>query len=568
MTLTNNMVDNIAPILQVPDNASDYGEFGSDEEEITIIDELLAQATSQTDEAQHAPLIVIGIEDYESPRGVVLPKNLIDTRLHSPEILTEVEILRDKSSGPIDTRQSKTPERELTPPAEPAKPDNRSPLDRFRKPPKKALSVTDLVSPSWCELQYYYVLSKHGRKRRTPAMKQGSAVHQSLENEVHVTVPVETTTKEDTWGLRLWNICQGLKTLRDTGRTRELEIWGTVGGELVNGIIDELSYECPDPKHEESLKTKGQPISELPEYQTSITEYLLAKPEKAANGPQKLKAQQEQQWIYLTDVKTRATPTLPTGSSLRPVIVQLHLYHHMLENLAQGNFSLDQLTERYKLDPNATFSDSFLAQLGNLNQEVFSQESRDEGTSTDPPPSSQDSMDVLLRHNNLSTLWEYMMQQFRQTFLLETDQETTTQTALEPPSSQLSTSDLPPPPAQPTRLSSLLTASYLSSTYKHTPPSPGSSQRILGHKSFQFNPAFLRTYLSESLPWWRGEREAHGVVLQEAWKCHSCDFRHECSWIQEREKLALDEALERKKMREMAGVEGKDAAGGAARSKV
>ena len=56
--------------------------------------------------------------------------------------------------------------------------------------------------------------------------------------------------------------------------------------------------------------------------------------------------------------------------------------------------------------------------------------------------------------------------------------------------------------------------------------------------------------------------------MQEAWKCRSCDFRHECSWIQEREKLALDEALERKTMREMAGVEGKDVTGVAARSKV
>lgn len=379
-------------------------------------------------------------------------------------------------------------------------------------------------------------------------MKQGSAVHQALENEVHVTVPIETVKKEDNWGLRIWNICQGLRTLRDTGRTRELEIWGTIGGELVNGIIDELSYECPDPKYEEKLKSEGQPAAELPEYQTSITEYLLAKPEK--NGSQSMRPSQKhnEKWIYITDVKTRATPTLPTGSSLRPTVVQLHLYHHMLENLAQGNFSLDRLTERYKLDPEETFSDSFLAQLGNLNHEVFNDVSN---SAEDAPASSQDSMYILLQHNNVRSLWSYMMEQYKMFFLLPT-----TDASLDPPpSSQISTSDLPLPPAQPTRLSPLLTASFMSAKYKHA----SGGNRILGYKSFQFNPAFLHTYLSEALAWWRGDRDAKGVVLQEAWKCRSCDFKAECSWIQEREKLALDQALERKKMREMAGVESEDA---------
>ena len=125
--------------------------------------------------------------------------------------------------------------------------DKRSPLERFRRPPKKTLSVTDLISPAWCELQYLYTLSKHGKKKRTPAMKQGTAVHKALEDEVHTTVQVSTTKREDSWGLRIWNIIQGLRTLRDTGRTREFEVWGTVGGELVNGVIDELSYTCPDP---------------------------------------------------------------------------------------------------------------------------------------------------------------------------------------------------------------------------------------------------------------------------------------------------------------------------------
>lgn len=394
-------------------------------------------------------------------------------------------------------------------------------------------------------------------------MKQGSVVHKSLEDEVHTTVRVKTTKIEDSWGLRFWNICQGLMSLRETGRTRELQVWGTVGGELVGGIIDELSYDCPDPKHEENLRAKTTPVAELPEYQTSITESLLARPEKAGSQPVKKEGEPDQKWIYITDVKTRATPSLPTGSSLRPTIVQLHLYHHMLENLVQGNFSLNQLAERYGLDVNETFSDSFLAQLGNLNQDVLSQSSQgsvEEQVLAATTSSSPDSMDVLLQLNTLATLWDFMMTQFKNTFQL--DETPSTRLAHDsdpPPASQQSTSDLPPPPAQPTRLSPLLTASYMASTYKHTPGST-SSKQLLGHKSFHFNPQFLHAYLSEALAWWRGQRDANGVRLEEAWKCRSCDFRHECDWILEKDQQAFDEAMKRKKMRDMAGVEadGKD----------
>lgn len=391
-------------------------------------------------------------------------------------------------------------------------------------------------------------------------MRQGSKVHKALEDEVHTTVPVETVKTEDGWGLRLWNICQGLTSLRETGRTREFEIWGTVGGELVNGIIDELSYECPDPKHKEESKAKGTPVRDLPEYQSSITEYLLAKPAK--NGSQKEPAdpKSEEKWIYMTDVKTRASPTLPTGSSIRPTVVQLHLYHHMLENFAQGNFDLQTLADRYQLDVNEPFSDLFLAQVAELNQEHFSDSSQaftEDQTITGTTASSQDSLDTILKHNTLSLLWQYTMAQLKEAFLPpERNSLQPTVEAAVPPASQQSTSDLPPPPSQPTRLSPLLTVTYLASNYRHSPTASG-KPAILGQKSFQFDSAFLYSYLTESLSWWKGERDAQGVALQEAWKCRSCDFKHDCSWIQQRDQAAFDEAMKRKKMRELAGLEGK-----------
>jgi len=565
---------------------SDYGNFASDPEELEIVDELLSQITTKQ-ALPYPPYIVTDIEDYESPETILLPKNLgfeqpsdsAQSQSDKAECLLDNAFTGGKTAHwarffDTDTDQrlaeARAPQKVTADSSsrarakpEPADLDTRPPLERFRRPPKKTLSVTDLVSPSWCELQYFYTLSKHGRKRRTPAMKQGTAVHQALEDEVHTTIPIQIEKKEDSWGLRIFNIIQGLKTLEDTGRTRELEIWGTIGGEIVNGVIDEVSYECPDPALEQ-LKdgTQTQNQAELPEYRSSITDYLLsaAQKQEASAIENTLPSNTDRttsnetnadRKIYITDVKTRGSPTLPTGSSIRPTILQLHLYHHMLENFVQGNFSLAQLTERHLLDPNETFSDLFIAQIGSLNSDIFQQaSSQEEQPEASQVTSTQYSLDILLRHNNLSSLWEFMISQLRRAFLLPPH----TYMGTAPTSTPQSVADLPIPSAQPTRLSPILTAEYLAPGYKHV---SGTPKKSIGHKSFVFSAAFLKSYLEDSLLWWRGERAAKGVELNEAWKCRSCDFRADCEWIHERDAAAYKQAIERKKMREIAGVEGK-----------
>jgi exonuclease V len=393
-------------------------------------------------------------------------------------------------------------------------------------------------------------------------MKQGTTIHKALEDEVHTTVPVDVTTNEDKWGLRIWNIVQGLRTLRDTGRTRELEVWGMVGGEIVNGIVDELSYDCPDPKLEgeidERYANAQKAKDALPEYQTTITDYLLSsagedrhdssEPEiksPQAMHPPPVPGKPKEKLVYITDIKTRSVKSLPSGASMRPTVMQLHLYHHMVENLAYNNFPLQVLADRYELDINATFSDSFIVQVGSLNQEFFDTVTEQLGASEDKVvasqiASSQDSTDLLLRHNNLASLWNFMIQQFQQTFLLN-PQFSVPGT---PSSTPQSIHDTRTPS---TRLSPILTATYLSSK----------TSELLGSKSILFDASLLKDYLEDTLSWWKGEREARGVELQEAWKCRSCDFRDDCSWIHERDAAAVAEAAARKRVRETAGVEAK-----------
>ncbi|KAL4762606.1 exonuclease V [Aspergillus foveolatus] len=457
--------------------------------------------------------------------------------------------------------------------------DTRSPVERFRRPPNKAFSVTDLISPAWCEVQYWYTLTKHGRKRRTAAMKKGSTIHKTLEDEIYTTVPVEVTTKEDALALRIWNVIQGLRTLREFGITRELEIWGLVDGELVNGVIDQLCYECPDTELEASAASyyaeAAASRAVLPEYQMSLTDYLLSPAQggkrladmsrhevepQAAEDPVSSQSTAELQQlprIYLTDIKTRGSNSTPTvkSSSFRPTLLQLQLYYHMLNRLVlTDDVTIELLASRYDLDHEKTFTDAFICEVGSLNDQFFdavsslefdpdyiptpedaitrqqiSQDtgnpaSRSDDAKLQNPSASQESISVLLAHNNLSRLWKLMKDQLRLTFLPPTLASVSVAPSIP---SEFQPSMLEP---YPTILSPLLTARYISSA-----PTADLHPRVLGSRSFLFDPTSLEAYVSDQMTWWRGQRTPRGVEVMETWKCRICEFQDECEWRQERE---------------------------------
>jgi exonuclease V len=384
-------------------------------------------------------------------------------------------------------------------------------------------------------------------------MRQGSAVHKVLEDQVHTNVPVEVMTKEDGWALRIWNVIQGLRMLRMTGMTRELEVWGVIDGEIVNGIIDQLSYDCPDPELDASAETCYANVktsaSLLPEYQTSITEYFLsptgsgrklsdiAVTAPATAGGSTCQSPASNRRIYITDIKSRGTSSrsVPSISSsgFRPTYLQLQLYYHLLTRLvATEDVTISTIAARYDLHPDQPFSDAFIAQVGSLNDQFFSANSSLEselgdvlpsGAEQQPPivsdwPPSQDSMTILLDHNSLSSLWSLMKSQLRITFL-PSGPDFPLLPSLPPSSSQDTPSTL---------LSPLLTATYVSS-------SSAEAVKYLASKSFFFDPASLSTYLADGMRWWRGDRSARGVQLVDAWKCRICDFRDECTWREEKE---------------------------------
>jgi exonuclease V len=172
-------------------------------------------------------------------------------------------------------------------------------------------------------------------------MKTGSKIHQKLEDEVHTTVPVHIMSKEDGFALRIWNAISGLRCLRETGLTRELEVWGLVEGEVVNGVIDELSYQPPD------ATAKTHP------YYTNKEGLVF---DDCEAGLQ----------VYLTDVKTRSADSLPGVVALRPTCMQLMLYRHLIEKLASNTVDAEVIFARYQLQPLEPLTEQFLEDISDI----------------------------------------------------------------------------------------------------------------------------------------------------------------------------------------------------------
>ena len=375
----------------------------------------------------------------------------------------------------------------------------------------KALSVTDLISPSWCELQYWYSLTKHGKKKRTPAMKQGTAVHKTLEEQVHHTVAIDIQTKEDTWGLRVWNIIQGLRAIRQIGMTRELEVWGVIDGLVVNGVIDELSYVCPDRELEQKTIEGIEVAPPVPANQTTITDFL------SPNGSQNLTSEnygvsgqlrstlKQSPSIYISDVKTRNTASIPKAASFRPTLMQLMLYHRLLSRMVTGDLDTTTLFSRYELQADAPFTDTFIAQISEIFYDAPSDPSQSSQIEADTPDVNNDIMDLLLAHNSLNKLWALMQQEFQATF-----------------------------PQGQKNIGKVLQAEYRSAT----------DGVVMGAKTFLYDDAVLETYLQDEMRWWKGERPAAGVCLEEAWKCGFCEFAEGCDWRMGK----IEEAREKARM--------------------
>ncbi|KAF7347968.1 hypothetical protein MSAN_01748900 [Mycena sanguinolenta] len=257
-----------------------------------------------------------------------------------------------------------------------------SPLHRYR--PGGTLSVTDLISLAWCEVQFDYRMRQKRFRRSADrplpfraesnqeilvqldvtahndeATKRGQFIHKELERELRAEeVELMITSEEEQWAIRLINFLSCLVSLRAEGRAREIPVFGIVHGVVVIGIIDELLVRD---QSEPKTGTKRASDSSLPP------------PKRTYRGPSAPSCQPEPvppsptpspQCIRLIDTKTRRTDSVPSDEDAVPAHLQVMLYHRLLSRLIDTStpFDFSALWTLLGMRAFASFSPTFLRQ--------------------------------------------------------------------------------------------------------------------------------------------------------------------------------------------------------------
>ncbi|KAJ7665667.1 exonuclease V [Mycena rosella] len=255
-----------------------------------------------------------------------------------------------------------------------------SPVQKYRR--RGTLTVTDLISLAWCEVQFDYGLRQKRSRRladRLPSFKlesgkeiivqqdvaarndkttkRGRFIHKELELALQPEeIRIVTTSEEEHWAFRIINFLSSLVALKAEGCVREVPVFGLVNDALVVGIIDELLLREPE------TGTKRTSDSPLPSPKRlcrspSPTELFPAAPAPAPASP-------PQHSIRVIDTKTRRTDSLPSDEDTEPARLQVMLYHRLVTGLMETSAAFDfpALWARLALRPSAPFSGEFLQQ--------------------------------------------------------------------------------------------------------------------------------------------------------------------------------------------------------------
>ncbi|KAF6766747.1 exonuclease V a 5' deoxyribonuclease-domain-containing protein [Ephemerocybe angulata] len=293
--------------------------------------------------------------------------------------------------------------------------EDRSLMEKFR--PSGVLSVSDLVAPTWCEVQYDYGLRqrrsrpvnqrpksfktstgkeitvevKVAAKNDCPDEARAGAVHKELEREIRgEEIRIETRSDEERWGLRLLNMIACFNILIEEGLTREMPVFGMTNGAIIIGIIDEilkveLPAESPGKRrmsHTTPRKSPKRAKRTPPPNQREIEDFFPPSPKKPAKVNQRANSSSPTRSVNgisttptsprytlrVSDTKTRVTDTMPPEADTRGPQLQVMLYRRLLSALTSTTepFDFPALWDQLGVDPQAEFSTLFLVQAGLL----------------------------------------------------------------------------------------------------------------------------------------------------------------------------------------------------------
>lgn len=253
----------------------------------------------------------------------------------------------------------------------------RSPYSRFRSN-RAILSVSDLVSCLWCQVQTEYgLLSKrylrpserpssflsssglqinvdpHSVISRQNILDRGLRVHSRLEQEVSPDkIHVKLITQVDAWGLKIINTIISLILLRSNRMMREIRVLGFIGGFLVQGIIDQIDL-VPVQDHSSSSASKLSPDSKPNSRPHRSHHPARAQPTSTGTTGSKNYS------LRISDSKTTHRSELPPPQFTESARYQLMLYKFLHDQNASGSFDVERFGRTLGLDLDEPFSPEF-----------------------------------------------------------------------------------------------------------------------------------------------------------------------------------------------------------------
>lgn len=197
---------------------------------------------------------------------------------------------------------------------------------------KNNIRVSDIASQYWCERQMEYNY-KYGQKI-TWEIKEGKTIHEELESEVNIPIILQPKNYADALYKIIYTSVEALKALKKNKKTREVQVYGSIGGYTVVGKIDQL--EIKDNK------------------------------------------------VVISEDKTRSNGNIPSESQQLVHKIQVLVYKKMLEDLKQGHYGFSnfevayhinslKLTDEFKRQLDAMKIDSSLQNISSVSKTFFNE---------------------------------------------------------------------------------------------------------------------------------------------------------------------------------------------------
>lgn len=161
-------------------------------------------------------------------------------------------------------------------------------------------------------MEYNY---RYGQKI-TREIKSGKTIHEELENEVNVPIILQPKSYADAFYKKIYTSTEALKALKAKKKTREVQLYGSIGGYTIVGKIDQLEM-------------KGNEV-------------------------------------IISEDKTRANGNVPSQAQQLVHKIQVMVYKKLLDDVKSGSYGFNNFEIAYHIR-SLQLTDEFKRQLDALN---------------------------------------------------------------------------------------------------------------------------------------------------------------------------------------------------------